>query len=170
MKITFKNQIRAALFASMIAIITLISIPTPAGIPLTFQTFAVSLSGFTLGRKYGLEAVMIWLTVGIIGLPVFSGMTGGLGQILGITGGFLVGFIPLVLFCGNEYTHAANILLAIAGLIICHTTGIIWFMFTAETNLATAIITTSIPYIIKDIISVIIAYGTAQVLKKRIKM
>ena len=169
MKKSFKNQIRAALFAAIIAIITLISIPSPTGIPLTFQTFAVSLCGFTLGRKYGLEAVLIWLSVGIIGLPVFSGMTGGLGQIIGLTGGFLIGFIPLVLLCSNTKTHIINLIISMVGLILCHLIGIIWFTFISNTDLRSVILTISLPYIPKDILSIISAYGIAQILKKRLR-
>lgn len=170
MKKTFKNQIRAALFAAVIAVLTLISIPTPTGIPLTFQTFAVALSGFVLGRRYGLESVLIWLAVGALGLPVFSGMSGGLGQILGVTGGFLIGFIPMVLLCEMRISHVRNLILATAGLFICHIFGITWFAFVTKTAVPSALVTASLPYLPKDILSVAAAYGSAILIKKRIKI
>lgn len=170
MKNTFKNQILAALFAAMIGVLTLISIPTPSGIPVTFQTFAVALSGSILGRKYGFEAVMIWLSLGALGLPVFSGMTGGLGQIIGVTGGFLIGFIPMVILCGTEKSHVINICLSMSGLLICHIFGSIWFSFVSETKLTAAFLTASIPYLPKDILSVSAAYGISAIIKKRLKL
>ena len=169
MKNKFRKQIEAAFFAAIIAVITLISIPTPTGIPLTFQTFAIALCGFTLGKKYGLIAVLIWLTVGIIGLPVFSGMTGGIGQLLGPTGGFLVGFIPMVILCDTKRSHLLNLLIAVTGLILCHLLGALWFSVITKASVISAIITASLPYFIKDILLTVAAYGTASMATKRLK-
>ena len=170
MKNTFKNQIRAALFAAIIAVLTLISIPTPTGIPLTFQTFAIALSGFFLGSKYGTEAVLIYLAVGTMGLPVFSGMTGGIGKILGVTGGFLVGFIPMSALCGIKKSHIKNLVSAFSGLMICHLFGIFGFAFVSKSDLLSAFSASSLPYLFKDILSVAAAYAVSVLTEKRIKI
>ncbi len=169
MKKSFKKQIRSALFAAIIAVLSLIAIPTPTGVPITMQTFAVALCGFTLGRKYGLGSVLIWLAVGALGLPVFSGMTGGLGKIFGATGGFLIGFIPMVILCRSDRSHIINLLSSAAGLIACHGAGVIWFTFISESNLISAFISTSLPFLLKDVISITVAYGISLLINKRIK-
>ena len=164
-----KNQIRAALFAAIISVLSLIAIPSPSGIPLTLQTFAVALCGYFLGWKYGAEAVIIYLTAGAVGIPVFSSMTGGFGKILGVTGGFLIGFIPLVLLCGAKTNRLKTAILSILGIILCHTIGILWFSTVSNTSLLNAALTSSLPYIPKDILSVAAAYIVANLINKRIK-
>ena len=166
---TIKKQILSALFAAIISATSLILIPSPTGIPITLQTFIVSLSGFLLGWKYGTLAIIIYLTIGTLGLPVFSGLTGGIGVIFGITGGFLIGFIPLAATCGISKKIPHKIIFPILGLIICHVIGIFWFVFSTESNILTAITTVSLPYIVKDIVSVFAAYIISQILLKRIK-
>lgn len=167
-KETVKTQIRAALFAAIISVLSLIAFPSPSGIPLTLQTFAISLCGFFLGWKHGLESVLIYLTVGAIGLPVFSAMTGGLGKLFGVTGGFLFGFIPLVIFCGTGKTPLKQLLFSALGLMLCHGIGTVWFSAVTQTGIIKAALTSSLPYILKDVISVSAAYVTARLIKKRI--
>ena len=166
---TIKKQILSAFFAAIISVTSLIVIPSPTGIPITLQTFAVSLSGFLLGWKYGTLAIIIYLTIGILGLPVFSGLTGGIGVLFGITGGFLIGFILLTAACGISQNIPQKIIFPALGLILCHVIGIFWFVFSTESNISTAITTVSLPYLAKDIISVFAAYIIAQILLNRIK-
>lgn len=165
-----RNQIRAALFAAIIAVLSIFTIPTPAGIPLTLQTFAVALSGFCLGRKYGIEAVIIYLTVGAIGLPIFSGMTGGLGKLFDVTGGYIFGFIPLAAMCTKNKSHLKNVLFSCVGLVLCHTVGIFWLSIIANTNPISAAITTSLPFLPKDILSIATAYGISCIISKRMRV
>ena len=82
---------RAALFAALIAICSWISIPT--AVPFTLQTFAVFLALGVLGGKLGTLSVAVYLLLGAVGLPVFAGFQGGLGALLGATGGYLAGFL-----------------------------------------------------------------------------
>lgn len=92
------NDLQQIIMATVFAILTglgaFIAIPlsfTP--IPITFQTFFVLLSGFVLGRKYGPLSQLIYVVLGIIGVPWFAGGTFGLSVLLGSSGGFLLGFI-----------------------------------------------------------------------------
>lgn len=89
-----------ALFAAMIAVLAQISIPLPAGVPLTLQTLAVPLAGLVLGRKRGTLATLVYLLLGAAGVPVFAGMKGGIHILFGMTGGFLVSF-PLMAYAAG---------------------------------------------------------------------
>ncbi len=164
---TIKKQILSAFFAAIISVMSLIVIPSPTGIPITLQTFAVSLCGFILDWEYGTLSVIIYLTAGLLGLPVFSGLTGGIGTLFGVTGGFLIGFLPLAIGCGLSERNPQNIIFSALGLLFCHLIGISWFVFLTESNILIALSTVSLPYIIKDIISVFAAYMISRIIHKR---
>ena len=121
---------RAALFAALIAICSWISIPT--AVPFTLQTFAVFLALGVLGGKLGALAVGVYLLLGAVGLPVFAGFSGGLGALLGATGGYLLGFLLTALTVwGAErlWGRSAPVFLAscLAGLGLCYLFGTVWF-------------------------------------------
>ncbi|MGN0115602.1 MAG: biotin transporter BioY [Acutalibacteraceae bacterium] len=161
--------ILAAMFAAIGAVTSWISIPMPSGVPITLQTFGMALIGYTLGYKYGTLSVGVYVALGAIGVPVFSGFKGGFGVIAGPTGGFIIGFIFMAAICGlcrlNKIKSLGNvpkiiisIALGIIGLLVCHLLGVIQFMLLFKNNFIASALTVSIPYLIKDIISVVAAY------------
>lgn len=157
MKIKTASLVIIAVFAALIAVFSLISIPSPFGVPLTLQTFIIALAGFTLGYGRAFASVLIYIAVGITGIPVFSGFQGGFASIFGITGGFIIGFIPFVLLCGvKTRSFCIRIIFAVTGILICHLCGILWVCILG-TDVMTAFLTVSAPYIIKDVISVVLA-------------
>ena len=96
MKLKTKELVICSIFASLTAILTQISIPLPA-VPLTMQVFAVALCGLVLGKRLGFISQIIYVLLGTIGLPVFAQFSGGIGIILGPTGGFILSF-PIIAF------------------------------------------------------------------------
>ncbi|PZR00524.1 MAG: BioY family transporter [Cereibacter sphaeroides] len=88
-----RNLAYVALFAALIAILTIVpAVTLPSGVPVTAQTLGVMLAGAVLGSRLGFAAVALYVVLGLIGLPIFSGGTGGFGVLAGPTGGFLIGF------------------------------------------------------------------------------
>lgn len=85
------DMVYIAVFAVLIAICSWISIPMT--VPFTLQTFAVFLAVGVLGGKRGSLAVLIYILLGAVGIPVFAGFSGGIGQLLGNTGGYIIGFL-----------------------------------------------------------------------------
>ena len=83
MKIQYKNKVQkmvmVAVFAAVMAVLSQISIPLPTGVPVTLQTFAVALCGYTLGVSMGGTALAVYLAIGAVGVPVFAGFGGGVG-------------------------------------------------------------------------------------------
>ena len=121
---------RAALFAALIAICSWISIPT--AVPFTLQTFAVFLALGVLGGKLGTLSVAVYLLLGAVGLPVFAGFQGGLGALLGATGGYLAGFLLTALTvwgAERRLGKSAPVFLAscLLGLALCYLFGSVWF-------------------------------------------
>lgn len=105
------NKLVMAFFMACITgLMAQIIIPLPwTPVPITAQTFAVLIAGILLGRYWGGLSMVIYLLIGFVGVPWFTGMTGGIGVITGATGGFLIGFILTALFLGyfsDNYINA----------------------------------------------------------------
>lgn len=92
-KLTTKDMCGIAIMTAITAVFSQISIPMPLGVPMTMQTFAVTLAGVILGAKNGAVSMAVYLLLGAVGVPVFSGMRGGIGVLAGPTGGFLWGYL-----------------------------------------------------------------------------
>jgi len=155
-----------AMFAAIMAICSWISIP--ATVPFTLQTFGVFLAVAVLGGKKGSLSVLVYLLLGAVGAPVFAGFSGGFGVILGSTGGYIVGFLlsALAMWAMEKIPGNRKIILIlsmIVGLIICYAFGTIWFMYvyaksSGAIGLMTALSWCVIPYIIPDVIKIVLAY------------
>lgn len=163
-----------AVFAVLIAICSWISIPTT--VPFTLQTFAVFMAVGVLGGKRGSMSVLIYILLGAIGIPVFSGFTGGMGILLGSTGGYIVGFLfsALLLWLmekllGNK--PVIQILSMVLGLLVCYAFGTIWFIqvYTKNngpTTLVTVLGWCVFPFIIPDLVKIALAYVLSARVKK----
>lgn len=169
-KNTTYNIILIAMFATVLAVMSQLSIPLPIGVPVTLQTFAVAFIGVVLGYKRGLAAYFVWLFLGVVGLPVFAQLHSGVGTVLGMTGGFIIGFFFLVLLSGlfQKKSYALRIPAMLLGLILTHILGILQFAFLMHFTLQKTFLLVSLPYILKDIISVVVALYVGDVLKKRL--
>lgn len=161
-------------FAVIMAICSWISIPTT--VPFTLQTFGVFIAVGILGGKRGSLAVLVFIILGAIGVPVFSGMTGGVGILLGSTGGYIIGFLfsALVMWAmeklpvRNSFTQILSMIL---GLIVCYAFGTVWFMVVysranGPVGLAAVLSWCVIPFIIPDLVKIAVAFGLSKKLKK----
>lgn len=168
-----------AVFTVIISVISALNIGFEIlGVPATLQTFAMAFAGFVLGYKKGTLTIFIYILLGAIGLPVFNGFLGGIGVLLGVTGGFIFGFLFIGFFSGlgMKFTKIKNaviisiirIVLSIFGLLLCHVLGSIAAGIYLETSTWSAALLVSIPYIPKDIVSIILAYILALAVRKAI--
>ena len=149
------------------AIITVCSwIYIPSTVPFTMQTFAIFLITGLFGAKYSEIAIFLYILLGFIGLPVFSGFKSGWQAVAGPTGGYMVGFffIPLVYAVFTRlFSKSAVIefISFITGLIICYAFGTAWFMFVFSRHDSIGIIKTLslcvFPFIIPDVIKLSLA-------------
>lgn len=165
------NIVFSALFTAIICILSQIAFATPT-IPLTLQTFGIALCGYMLSVKWSLCCTMTYILLGALGLPVFSNFRGGAHIILGPTGGFIIGFILLTFACAltnNAHKRVSKIIISSVGLLLCHILGVIQYSILTGNNLFYSILTVSLPFIFKDIISLFTAFFAAKYLEKRIK-
>lgn len=168
-----KNLTATALMTAVVTVISLISLPNAVtGVAITLQVFAVAFSGYLLGVKRGLLAVLSYIIIGLIGVPVFSGFRGGFDAIVGLTGGFIIGFLPLALFCGlSNYKNKIwySILFGVIGLIVCHIFGVVQYSVYSKSGILSSAVLVSFPYLIKDLVLLLGAYFSAKVVKKALK-
>ncbi len=165
-----KKLIFSALFVAIICVFSQIALPF-ALVPVTLQVFAICICGYYLGVKYGLLTTCVYIISGAIGMPVFYGFQGGAQHLLGLTGGFIFGFIPLVFCCGIAHKFKSNvlkILLGILGVLTCHLIGVLQFMAFSNNGLIASFVIASLPYLLKDIPLAILAFYLAKLIKKRI--
>ena len=158
-----------ALFAALTAVCAWISIPV-LDIAFTMQTFAVFLTLGVLGGKWGSVSIAIYLALGAVGMPVFTGFQGGAGVLLGVTGGYIWGF----LVSGLVYwalEKAGRPLALGAGLLACYLCGSLWFTVYAGSGagFAGALLKCVVPYLAPDICKVVLAERTARRLARFVK-
>lgn len=162
------------LFVGLMAICSWISIPT--AIPFTMQTFAIFLAVMILGGKRGTLAIVVYLLLGLAGVPVFAGFSAGPGVLFGTTGGYLIGFIFSGLLMWLMERIADNkvwvqMLSMLLGMVTYYIVGTIWFMVVyGNTNgpvsLLTALGWCVFPFVIPDLVKAALALGFGNALKK----
>ena len=149
----------SAAFIGLIALGSWISVPV-GNIPFTLQTLFVLLAGIVMHR-YGAIPVLLYVILGILGLPVFHNGMAGIGVLLGPTGGYLIGFIFAGLIAGLAYEHTSRII-RILGLVfatfVIYLFGLAWLMYSLELGFVAAVITGVVPFIPGCAIKVAVAY------------
>lgn len=165
-------------FAAIIAVCSWIQIPFGA-VPVTLQTFAVCAAAGLFGAKRGVLSVIIYILLGLIGVPVFSGFNAGAGVLLGVTGGYIIGFIFTALTVGLAVDLIGKklwvyIVFMLFGILICYAFGTAWFVvvYTKKAEAITvggALSMCVLPFIIPDVIKAGLATALCMALKKYIK-
>ena len=159
-----------SLFVAIIAVFSQISIPMPSMVPLTLQTFIIALTGYYLGLKSGLISLAVYVALGAVGVPVFSNFKGGFSVLIGPTGGFIWGFFVIVIFCSFPIeSRILKIIFGMISILICHLLGILQYMLYAGKTFVAAFILVSLPYLLKDFASIILAYIVSITVLKRVK-
>lgn len=158
-----------ALFTAILAVSAQIIIPN--AVPFTLQSLGVFLASAILGWKKGVLSVVVYIMVGAIGLPVFSGFQGGLGVLLGVTGGYIWGFIPTAFIVGIMCEKLGRkklvlILSMVIGLIMCYILGTVWYSVYTSTGFMSALAICVVPFIIADIIKIAVAVMIVSKLEK----
>lgn len=168
-----KNMTHIALFAVIMAICAWICIPT--ALPFTMQTFGLFLALDVLGGKKGCAAVLVYLLLGAVGMPVFSGGQGGVGILLGATGGYLLGMMPGALvvwllekFCTCPWKKCISMVL---GLVACYTFGSLWygFFYARQSSIWAAFLYCVLPFVIPDLLKISLALLVGHRVKKTLR-
>ena len=151
---------RCALFSALMCICAWISIPL-GNISFTLQTFSLFLALLTLGGKGASLSVLVYLALGAVGLPVFSGFRGGFGALLGVTGGYLWGFLAgcLVFWLITAILGEKSCVLAvIAAMVTIYLCGTIWFFVYAPGGIWAILAQSVLPYLLPDAVKILLAF------------
>lgn len=169
-------MVQIALFTAIIAICSWIQIPLT--VPFTLQTFAVFCTLGILGGKNGTISVLLYIILGAVGVPVFAGFSGGVGVLLGTTGGYIIGFLFTALlywaithFFGDKLP--VMIIAMALGLVVCYAFGTAWFMLvyartTGAVGLMTALGWCVFPFILPDCVKIALAILLAKRIPKHL--
>lgn len=165
------EMVLIALMTAVTCILAPMSIQLPGGVPISLTNFVIYLTVFLLGWKKGTISYCIYLLIGMIGLPVFSGFTGGLGKLAGPTGGYLIGFIFMAVISGYFIeAFPKRIHMYVIGMIlgtaIDYILGTAWFMMQTKMALGAALSACVLPFLIGDAIKIGVAAVSGPLLRK----
>ncbi len=155
-----KDLTLSAVFAGIMCTLAPVSIPIGL-VPLSLASLLVCLSGGILGLKKGTASVLIYIALGAFGLPVFSGFEGGLQKITGVTGGYILGYIPMVVIIGimteklrKRWAYPLSMTL---GMAVCHVLGTAWLALQMGIGAKEAILSGTLSFAISDLIKIAVA-------------
>ena len=167
-------MIFCALFAAILCVLAPLSIPL-GPIPLSLATFVIYMAASVLGWKLGGVTVILYITIGAIGLPVFSGFAGGFQKLAGVTGGYIIGYIPCALATGfvieksGERLWSYPLGMAI-GTILLYTLGTVWFSVQTGNGIAAALLICVVPFLIGDSLKIVAATIVAPQVRKLVNL
>jgi biotin transport system substrate-specific component len=166
----YRNLTRVGLFCALIAVCSLLQVPFDP--PFTLQTFAVFLCAGVLGGKWGMVAVGCYLALGAAGLPIFAGFRGGVGHLIGTTGGFLLGFLPATALAGFLPKKMPLFLRMLCGLLVLYLFGTAWVLLfyvpaAGWGGIAATLLRYVLPFLPFDVAKLFLAAKLTVSLKKR---
>ena len=163
-----KNRTRDMAYVALVAVLLAVGawIYVPFIVPFTLQTFIVFLGTYLLGWKCVL-AIIVYMVLGAIGVPVFAGGQAGVGTLLGQTGGYMLGwsFIPLTVWAFTKIFGQktwAFIMASCCGLVLCYVLGTIWFsiVYTRDVGalgFGSALLWCVLPFVLPDLLKMALA-------------
>lgn len=174
-----KTSARELAYVSLFVVITAVCswISLPFAVPFTLQTFAVYLSFFTLKGRKSLLSIVSYITLGLIGVPVFSSFKSGASVLFGATGGYIWGFILVILilwaFTPLLKNKVVLILACLISLFVCYLFGTVFFVkvYSQKSSISfiKALSLCVFPFILPDILKIFLAYVVSEKIKKIIK-
>lgn len=155
-KLTTRDMTLIAMFAAVTAVLSQITIPlgfTP--IPVNLATLSVLIAGGLLGSIKGAISQLVYLLIGAVGIPVFSGFRGGVGILVGPTGGYIIGYVIgafvvgiIIEKCDRKIPTLVGAM--VAGMIVLYATGTLWFMISTKNGLVASLTMCVVPFLIGD--------------------
>ena len=163
-------MVTTAFMAAVTCILAPLSIPI-GPVPISLTNLAIYLSLYLLNWKRGTISYCLYLLIGLAGLPVFSGFSGGIGKLAGATGGYIIGFIPMAIIAGIIIDHFRKRWIQLLGMIlgtaVCYVFGTAWFCMQAGYTVSAALAVCVIPFIPGDLVKMVIALTIGPVIRQR---
>lgn len=161
-----------AVMAAVICVLAPMSIPI-GPVPISFTNLAIYLALYLLGWRRGTASYVVYVLIGMAGMPVFSGFTGGLGKLAGPTGGYIVGFVPMAVIAGLVIDRYRNRGVQLAGMaagtVVCYAFGTAWFCIQAGATVWAALGMCVFPFIPGDLVKMAVAMGLGPMIRGRLE-
>lgn len=173
-EVTIKQITLIGVMTALLCITGPISIPLPLTlVPISLTTLAIFFCIYVLGWKKALVAYGVYYLLGFVGLPVFSNYSGGVGKAMGPTGGYLIGFVGLIMISGwhierfsdNRWMHAIGM---VTGMLCTYIIGTMWFMYLNQIHLWSGIAMGVLPFVVGDILKILVAIFLGPTVKKQV--
>lgn len=168
-----KNLAYIGLMSAIMCILSPITIPLGGGVGITLGIFVILFMTYVIGMGRALVCYGIYLLLGAVGLPVFAGFHGGIGTLLGPSGGFLVGYVAVIVCVGLMLKIKENrlflVLGSMIGLLMCYILGCFWYMHVMKVDFVGALWMCVIPFVAFDGIKVALVCVIGPPCKKRVK-
>ena len=167
-----------ALFSALQCVISPFAIVLPfSPVPISLATLMLYISIYILGKKNSIISCGIYLLIGLVGIPVFSGFTGGIGKVLGPTGGYLLGYLAIPFIGGtflekwmkSKYlVYLWQIFGLSLGTAVCYAVGSLWLMYQAKLSFSAALFTGAVPFLIGDAVKIFVGVMIGSHIRKRL--
>ncbi len=163
-----------ALFTAVTCILAPLSVPV-GPVPISLTNLVIYFSAYILEWKRGTISYILYLLIGMVGLPVFSGFTGGVSKLAGPTGGYLIGFIFMALLCGGVADLCSGkrvpfVLAMVVGTITAYLFGTVWFCFSTGSTVMAALGVCVFPFIPGDMLKMAAAAAFGPMVKRQLKI
>ena len=162
-----------AMMTAVLCVLGPLSLPI-GPVPVSLATLGIYLTMYILGTKRGVIACLLYVLIGLVGLPVFSGFSGGITKLAGPTGGYIVGYLPMAWVTGLVVTRfEKKPLLCIVGMELAtwmlYLMGTAWLAYSAGMTFGKAFGIGVLPFILPDLIKIVLSAVIGPVLKKRLE-
>lgn len=165
------DLVLTALFSALLCILSVVSVPIGT-VPVTLSLFGIFLIGAVLKTKLAVSAVLVYIIIGALGLPVFSQFSSGLGVLFGPTGGYIWSYpimTAIISYTQTKIKKHGNLTLIISmssSLLICYFIGTSWYCLISDVPFYSAFMVCCVPFIFFDIIKLIAAFLISNTIKK----
>ena len=172
-KLTTYQMSVTALMAAVMCVLGPLTVPIGA-VPISLANFVICLTAWLLGPKFGTLSVAVYLLIGLVGVPVFSGYGAGIAKLAGPTGGYLVGYL-LLAFIGGLFIEKSKgqPIVSGIGLVLgdaaCYVLGTAWFVFQMQCELSYALSVCVYPFIALDLAKIVVSCIVGALLRKRLE-
>lgn len=171
-KSTIRNMTAAAVMTAVLCVLAPLAIPI-GPVPISLANLAIYFALYLLGRRLGTLCCVVYLLLGMFGAPVFSGFGGGLGKLLGPTGGYLIGYIPMAAVGGFAIERFSGRLAHFTGMalgtLLCYAFGTVWLCRSAHMALAPALSVAVFPFIPGDAAKILLSMAAGPVFRTRLR-
>ena len=169
---SIQNNAAIALMTAIICIVGPLTLPI-GPVPISLTPFAICISVYVLGKKRGTIACALYLLIGLIGLPVFSGYSAGPAVLFGPTGGYLIGYVVMSFISGHFIDrfsggYAASFIGMVIGLAALYVIGTLWLSYSTQMSLAASFAAGVAPFILFDLLKIVLSIVVGSRLRSRL--